>query len=125
MDVPRDDKLDLLDDWTGVAEAIDAVQSGGFAATAATAVHQIDEVVFTSPTDDIDAHGGGTTRLPGFLGDETAAVQLVTWWGRTETDLGGITFTPARFAEVTIVPRDVGTVFFEVEGSDGEPVSVS
>jgi hypothetical protein len=49
-DVPRDDKQALLDDWTGVAEAIDAVDAGAYAEAAASAVHTIEELVFTSPT---------------------------------------------------------------------------
>ena len=40
-----------LDDWTGIAEAIEAVQAGGFTEAAATAVHTIEEISFTSPTD--------------------------------------------------------------------------
>jgi hypothetical protein len=40
-----------LDDWTGIAEAITAVQSGGFTEAAATAVHTIEEISFTSPTE--------------------------------------------------------------------------
>ena len=41
----------LLDDTTGVQDAIDAVVDGGFADVAATAQHTITEVVFTSPTE--------------------------------------------------------------------------
>jgi hypothetical protein len=51
MDVARDDKRSLLDDWTGVDAAADAVLTGGFSDEAATAVHEIEEVVFTSPTE--------------------------------------------------------------------------
>lgn len=50
-EVAQEDKTHLLDDWTGVAEAIDEVDTGSFADAAASAVHTIDEVVFTSPTD--------------------------------------------------------------------------
>lgn len=50
-EVARDDKPDdLLDDWTGVAEAISAVDEGDFATSAGSAKHQIDELVFTGPT---------------------------------------------------------------------------
>lgn len=48
--VPREDKRSLLDDWTGVDAAADAVMNGDFAAEAETAGHEIDEIVFTSPT---------------------------------------------------------------------------
>lgn len=51
MDVPRDDKRSVLDDWTGVDEAADAVLTGDFADAAGTAVHEIEEIVFTSPTE--------------------------------------------------------------------------
>lgn len=49
-DIPLDEKV-VLDDTTGVAEAIDQVDSGGFAETAETAEHTITEVVFTSPNE--------------------------------------------------------------------------
>ena len=50
-DVPRDDKRSVLDDWTGVDEAADAVLTGDFADAAETAVHEIEEIVFTGPTE--------------------------------------------------------------------------
>jgi len=40
---------DLIDDPTGVAEAREQVEEGGFAETAASAVATIDELVFTAP----------------------------------------------------------------------------
>ncbi len=46
-----DKPTDLLDDWTGVLDAIDSVNTGGFADTAGTAEHVVDEYVFTSPTE--------------------------------------------------------------------------
>jgi hypothetical protein len=49
--IPREDKQHLLDDWTGVGEAIDAVDTGIFADAAASAVHTIDELSFTSATE--------------------------------------------------------------------------
>jgi hypothetical protein len=49
--IPREDKEHLLDDWTGVGEAIDAVDTGTYAEAAASAVQAIDELVFTSPTE--------------------------------------------------------------------------
>lgn len=52
QEVPSDDKPDdLLDDWTGVAEATALVYEGSLAETAGTASQTIDELVFTSPTD--------------------------------------------------------------------------
>jgi len=49
-DIPFEDKGDLLlDDTTGVAEAIDQVMDGGFGDAAASAVHTITEMVFVSP----------------------------------------------------------------------------
>jgi hypothetical protein len=52
QDVPRDDKPDdLLDDWTGVQDAVASAQEGAYSETAGTAIHTIDELVFTSPTD--------------------------------------------------------------------------
>lgn len=50
-DVAQDDKFDVLDDWTGVNQAVDAVYAGGYAETAETASHHIDELVFVSPTE--------------------------------------------------------------------------
>lgn len=49
--VPRDEKRSVLDDWTGVDAAADAVLVGDFADAAATAEHEIEEIVFTSPTE--------------------------------------------------------------------------
>ena len=49
-DVPLDEKV-VLDDTTGVADAIEQVDNGGFAGTAQTALHTITGVVFTSPTE--------------------------------------------------------------------------
>ena len=49
-DIPLDEKV-VLDDTTGVAEAIEQVDNGGFAGTAQTAQHTITGVVFTSPTE--------------------------------------------------------------------------
>lgn len=43
------DKPSLLDDDTGVDEALDALAEGAYAQTAATAVLEIDELVFTAP----------------------------------------------------------------------------
>lgn len=42
---------DLIDDTTGVAEAREQVQAGGFSDDAASAVATIDELVFTTPTE--------------------------------------------------------------------------
>jgi hypothetical protein len=42
---------DLIDDPTGVAEAREQVQAGGFADDAASAAATIDELVFTAPTE--------------------------------------------------------------------------
>jgi hypothetical protein len=50
-EIPQDDKLDLLDDWTGVQAAQEAVAVGGFADVADTAVHTIEDLVFASPTE--------------------------------------------------------------------------
>ncbi len=75
------------------------------------------------PTVDVPVAGGGTTRFSGFLDQETATIQLITWWGRIETDLSGIAVTQGRFAEVAIVPRDVGSVVFEVTDVDDAPVN--
>lgn len=49
-EVALEDKV-VLDDTTGVADAIEQMQNGGFAGTAATARHTITAVVFTSPTE--------------------------------------------------------------------------
>ena len=49
-DIPLDEKL-VLDDTTGVADAVEQVDNGGFAETAKTATHTITELVFTSPTE--------------------------------------------------------------------------
>lgn len=51
LGVDREDKADLLDDWTGVQDAIDEALEGSFGEDAAAAVHVIEELVFTSPTD--------------------------------------------------------------------------
>ena len=47
-DIPLDEKV-VLDDDTGVADAIDQVDAGGFGDAAQTAVHRLTEVVFVSP----------------------------------------------------------------------------
>lgn len=49
-DIPLDEKV-VLDDTTGVADAIEQVDNGGFGEAAQTSVHTINEVVFTSPTE--------------------------------------------------------------------------
>lgn len=50
--IERADKPDdLLADWTGVAEAVEALDDTEYAATAETAVHTIEELVFTGPTE--------------------------------------------------------------------------
>ena len=47
----REDKPDdLLDDWTGVTEAVESVFGGGFSDAARTAEHTITGFVFSSPT---------------------------------------------------------------------------
>ncbi len=49
-DIPFEDKGDqVLDDTTGVKDAIDQVYAGGFADTAKTAVHTMTDLVFVSP----------------------------------------------------------------------------
>ncbi len=48
-DVAFEDKQQVLDDTTGVKDAIDQVFAGGFADTARTAVHTITDLVFVSP----------------------------------------------------------------------------
>ncbi|MDO8364425.1 MAG: hypothetical protein Q7V88_16150 [Actinomycetota bacterium] len=51
-DVEFSDKGEqLLDDTTGVQDALDAVMDGGFAEVARTATHTMTELVFTSPTE--------------------------------------------------------------------------
>jgi hypothetical protein len=50
-DIDRSATDDLLDDWTGVAEAIDGATTGDYADVVGSAVHTIDELVFTSPTE--------------------------------------------------------------------------
>ncbi len=50
--VPREDKPDnLLDDYTGVDDAIELAMSGVFADAAASAVYTIEDFVFTTPTE--------------------------------------------------------------------------
>jgi hypothetical protein len=49
--VARDDKRSVLDDWTGVDEAVEAALTGGYADAASTASHQIDEISFTGPAE--------------------------------------------------------------------------
>jgi hypothetical protein len=50
--IDRADKPDdLLSDWTGVAEAADAVFAGEYGDSATHAVNTIEELVFVSPTD--------------------------------------------------------------------------
>ncbi len=51
QDVDFEDKATLLDDATGVQDAIDAVFNGGFAGAAESAVHTIGDIVFTSPSE--------------------------------------------------------------------------
>lgn len=50
-DLGADTESARLDDWTGVFAALDAVRTGGFAEAAGSAVHTVDEVSFTSPTE--------------------------------------------------------------------------
>lgn len=45
------DKVGLLDDDTGVAAAVAAVDAGGFGDVAKTARHTMEDLVFTSPTE--------------------------------------------------------------------------
>lgn len=67
-DVPFEEKGDLvLDDTTGVAEAVDQVMEGGFGDTARTATHTMTELVFVSPdeawfTYDIDSTAADFTN---------------------------------------------------------------
>ncbi len=50
--VPADEKPDnLLDDDTGVDEAIAAAREGGFGESVSSATYSVDELVFTSPTE--------------------------------------------------------------------------
>ena len=52
QEVAFEDKgADLLDDTTGVRDAIDQVFAGSFGEVAKTAVHTMNKVVFTSPTE--------------------------------------------------------------------------
>jgi len=52
QDVDFEDKgADLLDDTTGVKDAIDQVFSGSLGDVASTAVHTMNKIVFTSPTE--------------------------------------------------------------------------
>ncbi|MEM8747000.1 MAG: hypothetical protein AAGF91_09885 [Actinomycetota bacterium] len=52
QDQPGDDKLiDLLDDATGVAEALDGALNGSLADAARSAEYTIDELIFTSPAE--------------------------------------------------------------------------
>ncbi|CAN5412273.1 hypothetical protein BH10ACT2_BH10ACT2_16320 [soil metagenome] len=48
-DVPFEEKGDLIDDTTGIQDAIDQLQVGGFADAAQTAKHTITDLVFVSP----------------------------------------------------------------------------
>lgn len=67
QDVPFEEKGELiLDDTTGVADAIDAVMNGGFGDVARTAVHEITDLVFVSPDEawfkyDINTTSGAFT----------------------------------------------------------------
>ncbi|MDJ0767752.1 MAG: hypothetical protein QNJ12_03125 [Ilumatobacter sp.] len=51
LDVPREEKQDVLDDWTGVDEALAAVTEGDFGDIALTATQTIEELVFVGPTE--------------------------------------------------------------------------
>jgi hypothetical protein len=61
-EVPFEDKPDgLLDDYTGVAEAIDVARSGDFADAVATSEYTLEDFVFTSPTEAWFRYGIGTS----------------------------------------------------------------
>ena len=89
-----------LDDWTGIAEAITAVQSGGFTEAAATAVHTIEEISFTSPTEAWFRYGIDTSS--GYFGQRygTATLTDAGWTfpravACADLSLGGGSCTPA------------------------------
>jgi hypothetical protein len=48
---PADKSVDLLSDWTGVADAVVQLDDGPGSEIAGTAVRSIEDLVFTSPTD--------------------------------------------------------------------------
>jgi hypothetical protein len=74
QDTPPEDKPEVLDDRTGVDDAVAAVYEGGFAATARTAVHRIDEIVFTAPTTAWFRYGIDTDT--GYFGDRYGVATL-------------------------------------------------
>ena len=57
---------DLLDDWTGIDEALTQVFEGGFAESAESAEHTIEELVFTGPTEAWFRYGIDT--ITGYFG---------------------------------------------------------
>jgi hypothetical protein len=89
-----------LDDWTGIAEALAAVQTGGFTDAAATAVHTIEEISFTSPTEAWFRYGIDTSS--GYFGQRygTATLTDAGWTfpravACADLSLGGGSCTPA------------------------------
>jgi hypothetical protein len=72
--VPQEDKPELLDDRTGVDEAVEAVFAGGFAEAAESAEHRVEELVFTSPTTAWFRYGIDTSN--GYFGDRYGVAKL-------------------------------------------------
>lgn len=73
--LPEADKpQDLIDDRTGVDEAIAQVLEGGLAESAQSAQHTVDEVVFTSPTEAWFMYGIDT--INGYFGQRYGTATL-------------------------------------------------
>ncbi len=72
--VPQEDKPELLDDRTGVDEAVEAVFAGGFAGAAESAEHRVEELVFTSPSAAWFRYGIDSSN--GYFGDRYGVAKL-------------------------------------------------
>lgn len=97
---PVADREALVDDPTGVAAAFEAVADGPFADIAATAVHVLDELVFTSPTEAWFRYGIETSS--GYFGSRFGQAFLIDGSWRIARDavcqdlsLGGAQCVPA------------------------------
>ncbi len=73
--VPLEDKPGLLDDRTGIDAATEQVYAGSLAESADSAVHVIEELVFTSPTQAWFRYGIDT--INGYFGDRFGYADLV------------------------------------------------
>jgi hypothetical protein len=110
--LPFDDKAHLLDDATGVAVAAAGAREGDFADAAASAVHTIEDFVFTSPTEAWFRYGIDTSV--GYFGQRYGRAHLIDGAWRIERavmcqDLA-LAASPCDPDVAQIMPPSVGLV---------------